>query len=176
MVKKEEEGAPVVSIRLHSWTLNIPLRVEIPLRAIIKGGGDLRGTHSVYLHALLGDDGKEFVYYGITRRSWNNRFEEHMESALRDGSRRLFPSKLKELCEARADQLYRTAADGPKLAGIVTAICATGLAESAAMDVEQYLVDKNSLSSKHLNGLNMIPGGREGIRMLHTLSRTARRP
>jgi hypothetical protein len=112
LVKKDEkEAAPVVFIGLNSWTLNIPMRVEIPLRAIIKGGGDLRGTYSVYLHVLLSDDDKEFVYYGITKRGWNNRFEEHMGSALRDGSRRLFPSKLKELCEARADQLYGAVAD-----------------------------------------------------------------
>jgi hypothetical protein len=38
------------------------------------------------------------------------------------------------------------------------------------MDAEEYLVDKYSLSSKHVNGLNMIPGGREGIRALHKLS------
>ena len=49
-------------------------------------------------------------------------------------------------------------------------ICAIGLDEDAAMDTEEYLVDKYSLSSKHPFGLNMIPGGREGIRVLHELS------
>src|SRR3546814_18470027 len=42
--------------------------------------------------------------------------------------------------------------------------------EAQAMNVEEYLVDKYSLSSKHKNGLNMIPGGYEGIRSLHRLS------
>src|SRR3546814_17792946 len=58
----------------------------------------------------------------------------------------------------------------PKLAGIITAICAAGLMEAQAMNVEEYLVDKYSLSSKHKNGLNMIPGGYEGIRSLNRLS------
>lgn len=58
----------------------------------------------------------------------------------------------------------------PKLAGMVAALCAIGLTEQQAMDTEEYLVDKYSLSSKHKRGLNMIPGGYEGIRTLHVLS------
>jgi hypothetical protein len=57
----------------------------------------------------------------------------------------------------------------PKLACLISAICAVGLDETAALDTEEYLVDKYSLSSKHVNGLNMIPGGREGIRAIHEL-------
>ena len=38
------------------------------------------------------------------------------------------------------------------------------------MDAEEYLVDKYSLSYKSSSGLNMIPGGREGIRVLRRLS------
>ena len=38
------------------------------------------------------------------------------------------------------------------------------------MDIEEYLVEKYSLSSRHPQGLNMIPGGRAGIAALHTLS------
>jgi hypothetical protein len=165
----EKEAAPVVFFSMRSPSLDIPMRTEVPLRALIKGSGVLKGTYSVYLHCLVADDGNEFVYYGITKRGWNSRFDEHTQAALREESLRLFPSKLRELCGARADQLYGTASGGPKLAGIVTAICATGLDESAAMDTEEYLVDKYSLSSKHLNGLNMLPGGREGIRQLSRL-------
>jgi hypothetical protein len=161
---------------MHSPSLDIPMRAEVPLRALIKGAGRLKGTYSVYLHALLSDDGKEFVYYGLTRRGWNNRFTEHIQSAFREGSRRLFPLKLKELGEARAAQLSGAATEGPKLKGMVSAICAIGLDESSAMDTEEYLVDKYSLSSKHLNGLNMIPGGREGIRSLHKLSLGGKAP
>jgi hypothetical protein len=172
----EKEAAPVVFFSMRSPSLDIPMRSEVPLRALIKGGGALEGTYSVYLHCILADDGNEFVYYGITKRGWSCRFDEHLQAALRHESPRLFPSKLRELSLARADQLHGTASDGPKLAGIVTAICAAGLDESAALDVEEYLVDKYSLSSKHLNGLNMIPGGREGPRMLHMLSPDSEAP
>ncbi|MDQ6867497.1 MAG: hypothetical protein M3178_03515 [Pseudomonadota bacterium] len=174
--KSEKETTPVVFFRMHSPTLNIPMRVEVPLRTLIKGGMNLKGTYAVYLHAILSDDGHEFLYYGITKRGWSMRFNEHVESAVRDGSRRLFPLKLKELIEARSAQLYGVTTDEPKLAGIVTSICAIGLDEGSAMDVEEYLVDKYSLSSKYANGLNMIPGGREGIRALHKLSLGSKAP
>jgi hypothetical protein len=48
-------------------------------------------------------------------------------------------------------------------------LCAVGVDEDMAKDIEEYLVDKYSLASKHPKGLNMIPGGREGIRFLHQL-------
>jgi len=89
--KEEKETAPVVFFRMRSPTLDIPMRVEIPLRALIKGGPSLEGTYSVYLHALICNDGREFIYYGITKRGWNKRFTEHLESALGEESQRLFP-------------------------------------------------------------------------------------
>lgn len=168
--KKEKETAPVAFFRMRSPTLDIPMRVEIPLRALIKGGPRLEGTYSVYLHALVCSDGHEFVYYGITKRGWNKRFTEHMESALANESRRLFPAKLKELMSARVEHVHREKQTGPMLTGFVTAVCAVGLNEDSAMDAEEYLVDKYSLSAKHPTGLNMIPGGREGIKVLRKLS------
>jgi hypothetical protein len=167
---KEKETAPVVHLKMHSPTLDIPMRVEIPLRALINGGAYLEGTYSVYLHALLCDAGQEFVYYGITKRSWNKRFTEHLETALGAGSRRLFPAKMNELLSARADHIRGENRTNPMLSGVITSICAVGLNEDSAMDVEEYLVDKYSLSSKYPNGLNMIPGGREGIKVLRKLS------
>ena len=167
--KDEKETAPVAFFSMHSPSLDIPMRVEVPLRALIQGGPKLKGTYVVYLHALLSDDGQEFTYYGITKRGWNMRFNEHTKSALQEGSRRLFPHKLSELINARAAERANQADSRPKLAGIVSAVCAIGLDEDAAMDTEEYLVEKYSLSSKHPTGLNMIPGGREGIRSLHKL-------
>jgi hypothetical protein len=167
---EKKEIAPVVFFEMQSLTLDVPMRTEVPLRGLVKGGPKLKGTHSVYLHALLADNGEEYVYYGITKRGWNVRFSEHVKAAVGEGSRRLFPRKLEELINARAAQLTGKADDRPKLAGIITAICAIGLDEKQAMDAEEYLVDKYSLSSKHSNGLNMMPGGYEGIRALHRLS------
>ena len=167
--KDEKERAPVVFISMHSLSLDIPMRLEIPLRAVMKGGPPLRDTYSVYLHALLADDGTEFVYYGITKRGWNTRFSEHTKAAVAQKSHRLFPWKLNELVEARVEQLSGSAEKRPKLAGIVSALSAVGLSKDSAMDIEEYLVEKYSLSSKHPRGLNMIPGGREGIAALYRL-------
>ena len=98
------------------------------------------------------------------------RFAEHAKAAMQEQSRRLFPSKLNELIEARVAELAGQLDARQKLTGMISAICAVGLDENSAMDTEEYLVDKYSLSSKHVKGLNMIPGGREGIRALHKLS------
>jgi hypothetical protein len=57
----------------------------------------------------------------------------------------------------------------PQLAGIISALSGVGLSKDSAMDIEEYLVEKYSLSSKHPYGLNMIPGGREGIAALQRL-------
>jgi hypothetical protein len=156
----EKEPAPVVFLKMHSPSLNIPMRTEIPLRALIKGGVSLGDTYSVYLHALLCDDGRHFIYYGVTKRGWNVRWNEHALSAIRGESQRLFPLKLKELMDARLTQLYGTGSALPRLTGIISAICGVGLSEDQAMESEEYLVDKYSLASKYPNGLNMIPGGR----------------
>jgi hypothetical protein len=168
--KDEKEKAPVLFIRMHSPSLDIPMRLEIPLRAVIRGGPALNGTYSVYLHALLADDRTEFVYYGITKRGWNLRFAEHTKSAVAEASRRLFPRKLNELIEARAAALVGGADERPKLSGIVSALPSVGLSKDSAMDIEEYLVEKYSLSSRHPHGLNMIPGGRAGIAVLHSMS------
>jgi hypothetical protein len=95
VVVKNKEGidrAPVVFLTMRSIALDIPMRVEIPLRALLRGGPDLDGTYVVYLHVLLSDDDKEFVYYGITKRGWNLRFDEHMKAALKHKQARL-PSR-----------------------------------------------------------------------------------
>ncbi len=166
---REPEAAPAVFVETHSPSLDVPMRTEIPMRAVLKGGPRLDGTYTVYLHALCCENGADFVYYGITRRGWNARFAEHAIAAIREESRRLFPSKLRELIGNRLGQLEGLPRNGSALSGIVTTICAVGLSEDAALDAEEYLVDKYSLSGKHANGLNMIPGGREGIRCLATL-------
>lgn len=168
--KDDPERAPVVFLSMRSIALDIPMRVEIPLRTILRGSPALAGTYVVYLHVLLSDDEKDFVYYGITKRGWNLRFDEHMKAALRTKQPRLFPRKLAELIDARVAQRAGKDDDRQKLAGVITTLCSVGVDEDMAKDTEEYLVDKYSLASKHPLGLNMIPGGREGVRVLHQLS------
>lgn len=56
----ERETAPVVFFSMHSPTLDIPMRVEIPLRAMLLGNPPLAGTYTLYLHALLTNQGEQF--------------------------------------------------------------------------------------------------------------------
>lgn len=125
--KSETETAPVVLLITHSIALDIPMRIEIPLRALLRGGHDLEGKYVVYLHVLFSDDGKEYVYYGITKRGWNSRFSEHMKAALGLQQARLFPKKMADLIEARVAQLAGRNDPRPKLDGVITALCAVGV-------------------------------------------------
>ncbi|MEK7993628.1 MAG: hypothetical protein AAB403_07475 [Planctomycetota bacterium] len=164
----DKTQAPAVFFNMNSFTLDMPMRLEIPMRAVLKGGQDLKGKYVIYLHALLADDGNDYLYYGITKRGWNRRFLEHTNSALNEETRRLFPQKLEELIRGQGEKrMGNLSAVGLK--GLVTCLLSVGLDEDAAMDAEEYLVDKYSLASRHLHGLNMIPGGREGVRRLHEL-------
>jgi hypothetical protein len=158
--EKDPIKVPVVFISLHSPSLDIPMRVEIPLRALLRGGPPLRGTYSVYLHSLRADDGNEYIYYGITKRGWNKRFSEHIKSAMCDHSKRSLPQKLRELTGARARQLAGEDGQEPKLTGIISALCGVGLDRNSALAVEDRLIEKYSLSSKFIGGLNMISGTR----------------
>jgi hypothetical protein len=160
--KDEKEKAPVVFISMQSPSLNIPMRVEIPLRALVSGGPPLRGKYAVYLHSLLADDGKEFIYYGITKRGWNRRFGEHVKAAVRDNSRRSLPRELRRLTGARLRELSGQNHQEPKLTGIISALCGVGLDRNSAMAAERHLIEKYSLSSKFIGGLNMISGASPG--------------
>jgi hypothetical protein len=122
--KSETETAPVVLLITHSLALDIPMRIEIPLRALLRGGPDLEGKYVVYLQVLFSDDGNEYVYYGITKRGWNSRFSEHMKAALNLQQARLFPKKMADLIEARVAQLAGRIDPRPKLDGVITALCA----------------------------------------------------
>jgi hypothetical protein len=160
----ERETAPVVFFSMHSPSLDIPMRVELPLRAVTVGNPPLAGTYTLYLHALLTNQGSSFVYYGITKRGWSLRFNEHTRAAVAQKSKRLLANTLNNLIEARAAELYGTMDDRPKLAGLVSAVCGVGMTRDAALAAEERMVDKYSLASKHPYGLNMIPGGLAGLK------------
>ncbi len=169
----ERQMAPVVFVSMHSPALDIPMRVELPLRAVMTGNPPLEGTYTLYLYALMNDRGETYTYYGITKRGWGLRFDEHTRAAIAQKSKRLLARTFDALIEARADELYGRADDRPKLAGIVSAILGTGMSREAALDAEERLVDKNSLRSKHRYGLNMIPGGLAGLRHAREFFRKA---
>lgn len=161
----DEAGiAPVVFLSMMSPTLDIPMRVELPLRALLHGNPPLAGTYALYLHALRTDGSGDYVYYGITKRGWSLRFNEHTRAAVAYGSKRLFARTFNELIDARVAELTGIIDDRPKLRGLITAVCGTGLSREAAEEAEEAMVEKYSLASRHPLGLNMIPGGSAGIR------------
>ena len=175
-VEREAGIAPAVFLSMVSPTLGVGMRLELPMRAVLKDNPPLEGTYTVYLHVLMTSEGRDLVYYGITKRGWSLRFQEHTRSAIVRKSHRLFARTLRTLTAARAQELYGVADERPKLRGLITTICATGLSRREALDVEEAMVEKYSLASKHPNGLNMIPGGAAGVRDAHRYKGRGRCP
>lgn len=114
----------------------------IPMRLIIDPPKE---GYIVYAHSFVGDF--ERVYIGVTGRTWIGRWNEHLASARR-GSPYLFHEAI------RADTGV-----GMRMHRVLEA----GLSLTAAMEMEERLVREMSLYPK---GLNMIPGGYEGLRYL----------
>jgi hypothetical protein len=169
----ERESAPVVFFSLHSPTLDIPMRVEVPLRAIMPGNPPLAGSYTLYVHALLTSRGETYVYYGITKRGWSIRFNEHTRAAVAQKSKRLLARTLNDLIDARVAERSGIKDNRPKLAGIISSVCGVGMSREGALDAEERMVEKYSLASKHLFGLNMIPGGLAGLKQArHFLRRS----
>ncbi|WP_433903213.1 hypothetical protein [Sphingobacterium puteale] len=155
--KGNDNLPPTLHINLHSPTLNIPQRIEIPLRYVVKGAAPLQGTYMVYLHALQINFDKTFVYYGITKRGWMRRFNEHTRLAVRGNSQRKFPKLLGESIEARIQELLNGSNGNDNiLTGSYHVVCAAGRTKKNACEIEKYLINKHSLLATE--GLNMISG------------------
>ncbi|MCF0069776.1 hypothetical protein LZD49_04785 [Dyadobacter sp. CY261] len=157
---------PMVHFNLQSPTFDIPQRVEIPLRYLVKGGPKLNGTYMVYLHALEIDGEEAFSYYGLTRRRWMTRFIEHVRLALRGRSDRRFPKMLREALHSRRIQISigEEGVTGKKqLTGSYHVVCAAGRSKENAHAIEAYLIEKRSHSLPF--GLNMIHGYHRGANM-----------
>lgn len=80
----ERETAPVAFFSMHSPTLDVPMRVEVPLRALMVGNPPLVGSYTLYIHALIINLDETYVYYGITKRGWNNgiAFQAYVDQVL----------------------------------------------------------------------------------------------
>ncbi|ETI65515.1 hypothetical protein HJG53_16200 [Sphingomonas sp. ID1715] len=123
---REAGVAPAVFLSMVSPLLDVAMRVELPMRAILHGNPALACTYTLYLHTLLTSEGEAYLYYGITKRGWNIRFHEHTRAAVATASKRLFARTLNALIDARIAERTGRADDRPKLAGLITTICATG--------------------------------------------------
>lgn len=153
-------GAPRLQMHLATYPGDTETVLEIPMRLVLKGAKDITVGHTVYLHVITDREGHSFSYYGITSRHWLSRFREHLDKAS-TGSPYLFHQALSRGRSA--------------ISRVTHVIVAAGLDKDQAYDLEEYLVAKHSLYPNVPTGLNMIPGGYEGMRRLHALSMLAER-
>ena len=102
---------------------------------------------SLYLHSIQTET--PLAYIGITKRKWFTRLAEHESHAAR-GSRYLFHSALREHSPNK---------------NILHHVLLTGINEETALQLEEEFVE-NTL---YPVGLNMIPGGKAGLKYLASL-------
>lgn len=158
---------------VHAQSEKTPTVFMVPLPLVLKPFEALvcaPGTFQSYEHTLIRKKRKEAEskldylqgarsYVGITSRSWQLRFREHMNAARR-GSMLLFHRALRE-------EFF-------KIECIEHQVLRAGLKRHAVLRVEEVEVETRTLASIHDFGLNMIPGGEAGIRFLAHM--TKRRP
>ena len=149
--------------------------VSVPLQCVVKNWGDSTKAHMIYEHDIapmdhaqdeLGEQFKAARYIGLTSRNWQTRYREHQRDAL-TGSELLFHTTLASVFpEGGVAQV------GMAVFEVVRrGLCFTSeleyvnLTYDEAMQVEEKLVEK----TLHPAGLNMIPGGYAGLKLLHRL-------
>jgi hypothetical protein len=125
----------------------------MPFQCLLKGWGDVMDGYQCYTHkAARGEHNMKNVYAGITKRGWQERFDEHLSSA-RNGGNGLFHKHLREDFLENSEDKF-----------ISHHLLMVNATFEEAMKWEEEFVDRWTLAPK---GLNMIPGGFEGIKFLH---------
>lgn len=154
--------------------------ISAPTNYLVHQPRNFVRQYAVYLHQLcnkdvytLGDDNFDdtLTYIGLTKQGWQKRFSQHMSKA-RSGSPLLFHQALR-------DNYVGTRLMGHR----VLTLCET---EKEAMDLEEWFVkggtredfsepdifvgmDKWVFGTLYPKGLNMIPGGYAGLKVLHKM-------
>jgi hypothetical protein len=147
-------------------------KITVPLQYLLKGWGDANRGHQCYVHVIsesiprtstqeellnlkLRDTGN-YYYAGITSRNWLVRLNEHVRE-MANGSERLF---------------YRAWRDHFGSSGVLFTSYLDDINQTyeSAMNWEEAKVDE--ITSDQY-GLNMIPGGFKGLRLLHESRITA---
>lgn len=141
----DPDGAPdALTIgRLH--ILGDGFSINVPLNDMLKGSPPAAGTYCVYYHYF--ETELPAAYFGVTKRRWFDRYAQHVTAA-RAGSPYLFHRSIREHSTLTARHF----------------LLVSGSSEDAAMALEEEMV---GLGTLYPLGLNMIPGGRAGIRYLH---------
>lgn len=120
-----------------------------------------RPHYHIYRHAFLDDRNGERIenaaYTGVTKRGWRTRWSEHLRAA-NSGSHYLFHKAIRQWNGVATSVLHQ--------------IIGHADSEQRAMDIEERLVERDSL---HPKGLNMIPGGNAGLEYLRKLGALGKR-
>ena len=138
------------------------------------------GSYQLYSHTILSQDNRGFIskrleplggsgtcnslpgqqdyqknaltYVGITKRTWQERYRQHCRDSERGSNLRFHRALRGEFCH---------------IGCIEHIVERAGLTQRQALEIEETEVEKRSLHSLHLNGLNMIPGGYAGLKCVH---------
>ena len=176
----EPEGSLEVYVVDDPRTGPVRTMVSAPTSYLVHQPRNFVRQYAVYLHHLCnkdvytsGDDNHDHTlnYIGLTKQGWQKRFSQHLSKA-RSGSPLLF------------HQALRDNYVGARLIGHrVLALCET---EKDAMDLEEWFVkggtredfsdpdafvgaDEWVFGTLYPKGLNMIPGGYAGLKVLHKM-------
>lgn len=154
--------------------------ISVPLQCVIKNWGDVTQGHMIYEHSIspmdhskqeLGEEFKAARYIGLTSRNWETRYREHQRDAL-TGSELLFHTTLASIFpEGGISQagmgVFEIVRSG---LSFISELEYVNLTFEEAMQAEEKLVEH----TLHPAGLNMIPGGYAGLKLLHKLGYLAR--
>lgn len=158
-----------------------PLRsmIAVPISYVVNQSENFTRQYVIYVHSISSKDVytpsevEDFTlnYIGLTKQGWRKRFSQHMSNA-RSGSPLLFHKALRDHYVGSSVVAHR-----------VVTVCET---EKEAMDAEELLVEGGEkedfenadafvgmdgwvFGTLYPKGLNMIPGGYAGLRVLHKM-------
>ncbi|MDZ7793605.1 MAG: hypothetical protein U5P10_07925 [Spirochaetia bacterium] len=139
-------------------------KTVIPLQYLLKGWGDANRGYQGYSHSIAQNMSQMrsfydiqqmersrsnvYSYVGITSRNWLIRFQEHMGNMGRGSMLRFYRAWRETM--------------GVEDVHFISELIEINMTEDEALDWEESIVDKIGP-----NRLNMIPGGRKGLRFLH---------
>lgn len=129
--------------------------ITVPVAAILRTAPDISHSFQIYQHSYLNDDNGRRLdgqhYIGLTKRGWRTRWNEHIRAAA-SGSQYRFHQAIRKFSGTACLTAHT--------------LMACGLTEAAALDLEEKMIEHESL---HPRGLNMIPGGKAGLAYLRQI-------
>jgi len=143
-------------MRIDSYKIPLEYVLGYKYNDILK-----ENAYQLYLHTIVPKNefydeeyiqNNAFLYVGITKRSWQKRYKEHLYKSNKS-SKLIFHQALRgEKCE---------------IGMIEHCVEKAGLSKNEALNLEEKEVENRSLNNKHKLGLNMIPGGKAGLKFIN---------